>query len=125
MGDNDLFFKSATELGRELRARRISSVELTQSFLDRLGNLGPRYNALAALKLASVALDQAEIRSPLAGTVAWIGPKVGEFVAPGAPVLRVGDLSLWRIETTDLTELNIVNVKAGNAVKITFDASSR
>lgn len=79
-------------------------------------------SAAAAVKQALVALDQAEIRSPLAGTVAWVGPKMGEFVAPGAPVVRVGDLSVWRIETTDLTELNIVNVKPGNAVKITLDA---
>ncbi len=79
-------------------------------------------SAVAARKLAAVALDQAEIRSPLAGTVAWVGPKVGEFVAPGGPVVRIGDLSVWRIETTDLTELNIVSVKPGNAVKITFDA---
>lgn len=79
-------------------------------------------SAAAAVKQASAALDQAEIRSPLAGTVAWVGPKTGEFVAPGAPVVRVGDLSVWRIETTDLTELNIVNVKPGNAVKITLDA---
>lgn len=79
-------------------------------------------SAAAAIKQASVALDQAEIRSPLAGTVAWVGPKTGEFVAPGAPVVRVGDLSIWRIETTDLTELNIVNVKPGNGVNITLDA---
>jgi len=78
--------------------------------------------AAAALKQASAALDQAEIRSPLAGTVAWVGPKVGEFVAPGAPVVRVGDLSVWRVETTDLTELNIVSVKPGHLVKITLDA---
>jgi HlyD family secretion protein len=79
-------------------------------------------SAAAAVKQASAALDQSEIRSPLAGTVAWVGPKMGEFVAPGAPVVRVGDLSIWRIETTDLTELNIVSVKTGNAVKITLDA---
>jgi HlyD family secretion protein len=79
-------------------------------------------SAAAALKQAAAALDQAEIRSPLAGTVAWVGPKVGEFVAPGAPVVRVGDLSVWRVETTDLTELNIVAVKPGNPVKITLDA---
>jgi len=47
--DGDLFFKTATELGKMLRARKISSVELTQTFLDRLKNLGPRYNALAEL----------------------------------------------------------------------------
>jgi HlyD family secretion protein len=78
-------------------------------------------SAAAAAKQAHVALDESELRSPIAGTVAWVGPKVGEFVAPGAPVARVGDLSTWRIETTDLTELSIVSVHVGSRVKITFD----
>ncbi|MGQ0549017.1 MAG: amidase [Armatimonadota bacterium] len=53
MPDTDLSFKSATELGRMLRERKISSVELTRLFLDRLKTLGPRYNALATLTAAT------------------------------------------------------------------------
>jgi len=59
-----------------LRRRKISSVELTRLFLDRLGTLGPRYNALAELT-PDLALRQARradrllrrgvIASPLLG----------------------------------------------------------
>lgn len=59
-----------------LRARRISSVELTQVFLERLESIGPTYNALATLT-PEVAMAQARradrlfargvTRSPLQG----------------------------------------------------------
>ncbi len=58
MRDDQLSFASLAELGRLLRARKISSVELTQIFLTRLADLGPRYNALAHLT-PDLALDQA------------------------------------------------------------------
>ncbi len=47
--NDELYFKTATELGKMLRACKISSVELTQIFLERLKTLGPKYNALAEL----------------------------------------------------------------------------
>ncbi len=55
---DELFFKTTTELSRMLRTRKISSAELTQIFLYRLGTLGPKYNALAELT-ADRALEQA------------------------------------------------------------------
>ncbi len=58
MLDDELFFKTAAELGAMLRARKISSVELSQEFLARLKNLGPKYNALAELT-PDLALGQA------------------------------------------------------------------
>ncbi len=58
MSDSDIFFATATELGRMLRAHKVSSVELTRLFLDRLATLGPRYNALAELT-PDLALAQA------------------------------------------------------------------
>jgi aspartyl-tRNA(Asn)/glutamyl-tRNA(Gln) amidotransferase subunit A len=56
--DNEVFFKTTTELARMLRSRKISSVELTQLFLERLKKLGPKYNALAELT-PDLALEQA------------------------------------------------------------------
>jgi len=44
-----LDFASISELGQLLRSREISSKELTRHFLDRLGSIGPKYNALACL----------------------------------------------------------------------------
>ncbi len=58
MSDDRIVWKSATELGGMLRQAKLSSVELTRLFLDRLKTLGPRYNALATLAAQS-ALAQA------------------------------------------------------------------
>ncbi|OFX27308.1 MAG: hypothetical protein A2Z07_06630 [Armatimonadetes bacterium RBG_16_67_12] len=78
-------------------------------------------SAAAALKQTKVTLDQAELRAPFDGTVAWLGPKTGEFASPGSPIVRIGDLSVWQVETTDLTELNIVSVREGSRARVTFD----
>lgn len=78
--------------------------------------------AQAALKLAQVALDETELRAPFSGVVATLDLKTGEYVAPGAPSVHLADFAAWQIETTDLTELNIVRVRAGSPVTMTFDA---
>ena len=78
--------------------------------------------AQAALKLAQVALDETELRAPFSGVVATLDLKTGEYVAPGAPAVHLANLAAWQIETTDLTELNVVRVRAGNPVTMTFDA---
>ncbi|MBI5301495.1 MAG: amidase [Chloroflexi bacterium] len=45
----ELDWLTASELARLLHAQKISSVELTMHFLDRLEKFGPRYHALAEL----------------------------------------------------------------------------
>ncbi|OLC58524.1 MAG: hypothetical protein AUH85_00680 [Chloroflexi bacterium 13_1_40CM_4_68_4] len=47
--DADHFFYDLPTLGRMLRRRAMSSLELTRSYLQRLERLGPTYNALAEL----------------------------------------------------------------------------
>ena len=37
-------------------------------------------------------------------------------------VVRLADLSAWQIETDDLTELDVVQVKEGAPATLTFDA---
>lgn len=78
--------------------------------------------AQAALQQAQVALAETELKAPFAGTVASLAVKAGEQVLPGSPVVILADLSAWRIETDDLTELSIVRVREGGAATITFDA---
>jgi len=79
-------------------------------------------SAGASVKLAQVALSEAELRAPFAGVVAALDLKVGEYVAPGTPVVHLADMSGWRIETTDLTELNVGRVDEGSPAAVTFDA---
>ena len=78
--------------------------------------------AEAALTQAQAALAEMELRAPFAGTVASLNAAVGEQITAGAPVVVLGDLTRWQIETEDLTEFDAVNVKPGDAVTITFDA---
>ena len=78
--------------------------------------------AKAARDLATDNLNRANLTAPFAGTVITIDPKVGEAVAAGTAVARIADTSNFQVETTDLTEINIVNVKEGDSASVTLDA---
>lgn len=78
--------------------------------------------AASTLTEAQVALRQTELRAPFAGTVAAINIERGEQAAAGQPVVAIGDLSSWLIETTDLSELEVVRVAVGDAATVTFEA---
>jgi aspartyl-tRNA(Asn)/glutamyl-tRNA(Gln) amidotransferase subunit A len=58
MTPEDLGFSSIRELGRLLRARKVSAVDLAQASLERLGTLGPKLGAVVTLT-RELALDQA------------------------------------------------------------------
>jgi multidrug resistance efflux pump len=78
--------------------------------------------AEAGLEQAQAAMEETELVAPFAGTIASLDAQVGELVSPGVPVVWFADLSAWRIETDDLTELSVVRVREGGAVTISFDA---
>jgi multidrug efflux pump subunit AcrA (membrane-fusion protein) len=78
--------------------------------------------AEAGVRQAHAALNDTELRAPFAGLLAVLAPRVGEQVAPGAPVAEIGDVSGWQVETDDLSELDVVRVQGGAEVNLTFDA---
>ena len=80
--------------------------------------------AAAARDLAAENLKNTKLVAPFAGVVTSMDLRVGEFVAPNTPVARVADTSRWQVETTDLTEINVVNVREGDAVTVALDAIS-
>jgi aspartyl-tRNA(Asn)/glutamyl-tRNA(Gln) amidotransferase subunit A len=72
----DILYASVRELGEKLRSRQISSVALTEAYLDRLAKLGPKLGAVItitrelALKEARRAdreLRDGKVRGPLHG----------------------------------------------------------
>ena len=75
-----------------------------------------------SLLAAQNALESAELRPPLSGTVADLNVKAGEAVNMGSPAVTIADFSNWRIKTTDLNEVDVVNIQIGQAVLVTFDA---
>lgn len=76
----------------------------------------------AGLDAAKALATNYTLVAPFAGTVMSLEVGQGEFAAPGFAVLRLADTANWQVETTDLTELNIVNVAEGQPVSLTFDA---
>jgi len=117
--------------GAEIEAAQ-AHLAAAQARLDQLkteatGKPNPTYAAAlqqaeAALQSAKTAVADAELRSPFAGTIAQLNVKVGETAAPGVPVIVLADFSNWLVETNDLTELKVPNVKEGQAVVVKFDA---
>jgi HlyD family secretion protein len=78
--------------------------------------------AKAARDISADALNRAKLLAPFAGVVVAMDPKVGETVVLGTPVIRLADTSNFQVETTDLTEINVVNVKEGDSATVTLDA---
>jgi HlyD family secretion protein len=76
--------------------------------------------AREALKLAKVRLGYGTITAPLSGLVLSENVEAGDYVAPGTPVVTVGDLAnVWLrayIEETDLGR-----VKVGQLVEVSTD----
>ncbi|MBI5303017.1 MAG: HlyD family efflux transporter periplasmic adaptor subunit [Chloroflexi bacterium] len=80
--------------------------------------------ATAARDLAAENLKNTKLAAPFDGVITAIDLRVGEFAAPNAVVARIADTAQWQVETTDLTEINIVSVKEGDPVTVTLDAIS-
>ena len=78
--------------------------------------------AQVAVDLAQAALDKLELKAPFAGTVGNVYVRVGEMLTPGQNVLALGDLTSMRVETTDLSEVDVARVTVGQPVNVTFDA---
>jgi multidrug resistance efflux pump len=79
-------------------------------------------NAQAQLAAAEAALADLVVTAPFAGTVSELSIHPGEWVAPGQNILLLADLGHLRIETTDLSEVDVARIQVGDPVKITFDA---
>jgi aspartyl-tRNA(Asn)/glutamyl-tRNA(Gln) amidotransferase subunit A len=75
LGD-DVFFSSVRELGEGLRAKRFTSVELTEGYLQRLETLGPRLGAVVTVT-RELALRQAGQADAEAKAGRWRGPLHG------------------------------------------------
>lgn len=68
------------------------------------------------------ALANAEVRAPFSGTITNLDLKVGEFVSAGSPVMTIADFSYWVVKTTDLTEIDVVNIAENEPVTVALDS---
>jgi multidrug resistance efflux pump len=90
---------------------------------DALETAQARLNAAdSAQQAAQAALADAELVSPISGTLVELDLKDGEQVTPLHPVAVVADISQWKVETNDLNEMDIPQVEVGQSATITPDA---
>jgi RND family efflux transporter MFP subunit len=95
-------------------------IELTQANLRVAeSNLDLAHTRLSS---AQNALGQTEVRAPFAGTIADVSIEVGEQAVAGQTVVSLGDISTWLIETTDVSELEVVRLAVGDRASLTFNA---
>lgn len=78
--------------------------------------------AKAQVTAAEAALANYILAAPFDGVVMDVGVSVGEQVGAESRAVSVADTSSWVIETTDITELEVVDIAVGQAVTIVPDA---
>lgn len=78
--------------------------------------------AEAQVAAAQASLDSLELKAPFAGTVVEVRVAAGESVMPNQPVVLLADLATLYVETTDLSETDVVNIKVGQEAEVVADA---
>ncbi|MEJ2288203.1 MAG: HlyD family efflux transporter periplasmic adaptor subunit [Deinococcales bacterium] len=93
-----------------------------------------RDQAAAARDSAALAVGRRTLRAPFAGRVLAVPIEVGEAVGAAGPAaaagasggseaaVRLADTSAWLVDTTNLTERQVVGVQAGRRVRVEVDA---
>jgi len=111
-------------LAAEAEAKRDFEMWMEEGFdLDQLSLLESRVIAAeAGVNAARIRLENYILTAPFAGTVTDIYLEIGQFVGPEAMAIQLADLSEFVIETSDLTELEVVKIYAGQIVEIVPDA---
>jgi membrane fusion protein, multidrug efflux system len=105
--------------------------EQTQlTYLKRTGTSQERLDAAQAnidraqaeVDIAKAQLTQATLTAPFEGTIASVEISPAEFANPGQIIIMMGDLSRFKIETTDLSEKDVPSVKIGQTANVFIDA---
>jgi multidrug resistance efflux pump len=79
-------------------------------------------NTKAQVASAENNLANYELKAPFAGEVMDLNVSVNQMVGPESWAVVIADTSQWYIDTSDLTELEVVDVAVGQRVGITADA---
>jgi multidrug resistance efflux pump len=110
-------------LADEAEAKHQYEISLDGPNAEQLALLEVRLNnAKAQVSSAENTLANYELKAPFDGEVMDLNVSVNEMVGPENWALIVADTSQWYIETSDLTELEVVDVAVGQRVSILADA---
>ena len=112
-------------LAAEAEARHQYELSANGANTDQLTLATARLeNAQAQVAAAEVALSNYILTAVFDGVVADVAIEIGEQVSAESRAVSVADTSSWIVETTDVTELEVVKIEEGQAVTFTADALS-
>jgi multidrug resistance efflux pump len=120
---DDLRARLDSALGAESDAKY--KFELTKDGPDaeQLAFLEARLaNAKAQVAAAENSLSNFDLKAPFNGVVTDVYVTVGQLLGPETWAVQMADFGEWMIETSDLTELEVVNISEGQQVQIQPDA---
>jgi len=76
----------------------------------------------ARLDAAKAGVAAFSVVAPFDGVVAKMNAKDGSSIKAGEIAVTIADFSNWVVKTTDVTEIDVVNLKEGQQVAVTLDA---
>jgi multidrug efflux pump subunit AcrA (membrane-fusion protein) len=76
----------------------------------------------ARLQAAQAGVAVFSVTAPFNGVVADVKARAGSSINAGEIAVTVADFSQWLVKTTDLTEIDVVNLSEGQLVVVTLDA---
>jgi HlyD family secretion protein len=78
----------------------------------------------ARLNAAKAGVEAFTVTAPFDGVVAELNAKAGSSISAGEIAVTIADTSSWIVVTTDVTEIDVVNLTEGQPVTVTLDAIS-
>jgi multidrug resistance efflux pump len=112
-----------TALAAEAEARHTYEASLAGPNREKFELTSSRLeNARAQLAAAEDMSSNYQLTAPFDGIVAEVVIEVGEQVTPQIQAISVIDPSAWMVETTDVSELEVVDIAPGQRVTFTADA---
>ncbi|HEX6034966.1 MAG TPA: HlyD family efflux transporter periplasmic adaptor subunit [Anaerolineales bacterium] len=107
-------------------ALKKATMEKLQNTVNRMKENGVDTEQLAVaeaeLEAAKAKVAAFEITAPFDGVVAEMNAKAGSSIRPGEVAVVVADFSNWLVKTTDLTEIDVVELTEGDPVVVKLDA---
>lgn len=85
----------------------------------KLAALQSARDAIAAIQER---LDATRLIAPMDGVITRLGVTVGEYAVPGQPLVFITDVEHLQVETTDLSERDVVKVEVGQRVSVFIEA---
>ena len=106
-------------------ALKKAELDAAQHTYDRLkGGVDAEQLAVleARLEAAEAGVAAFSVLAPFDGVVADLPAKIGGSITAGQPAATIADFSAWLVKTTDLTEIDVVQLEEGQPVTVTLDA---